>query len=126
MHYVMLIYGSEAEYNRMSNTERAEILQGHYTFNNEVQRRGIVVGGQPLQPPSVATTVRVRDGKILTTDGPFAETIEQLGGTYVLDCKDLDEAIELAAKIPEASFGSIEIRPVMIIPPLDTKGAVNK
>jgi hypothetical protein len=118
MHYVLLIYGSEAEYNQMTEAQRAEILHGHYAFNEEVQRRGIVVGGQALQPPSVATTVRVRNGKLLTTDGPFAETIEQLGGTYVLDCKDLDEAIELAAKLPEAAFGSIEIRPVMMIPPL--------
>lgn len=120
MHYVMLIYGSEAEYNDMTEAERAEILQGHYAFNDEVQKRGVVVGGQPLQPPSMATTVRVRDGKTVTTDGPFAETIEQLGGTYVLDCKDLDEAIEWAAKIPEAKFGSIEIRPVMVIPPPET------
>lgn len=119
MHYVMLIYGSEAEYNNMTEAERAQILQGHYAFNAEVQQHGVVVGGQPLQPPSMATTVRVRNGKTTATDGPFAETTEQLGGTYVLDCKDLDEAIEWAAKIPEAKFGSIEIRPVMVIPSLD-------
>ncbi len=122
MHYVMLIYGSEAEYNKMTEEERMQILQGHYAFNDEVQKQGVVVGGQPLQPPSMATTVRVRDGKTVATDGPFAETIEQLGGTYVLDCKDLDEAIEWAAKIPEAKFGSIEIRPVVVIPPLDAPG----
>jgi hypothetical protein len=126
MHYVMLIYGSEVEYNNMTEAERVEILQGHYAFNDEVQKRGVVVGGQPLQPPSMATTVRVRDGKAVATDGPFAETIEQLGGTYVLDCKDLDEAIEWAAKIPEAKFGSIEIRPVMVIPPFDAPKNRNK
>jgi hypothetical protein len=74
--------------------------------------RGILTGGAPLQPTSAATTVRVRNGKTLITDGPFAETKEQLAGTYVLDCKDLDEAIEMAAKIPDALFGSVEIRPV--------------
>ena len=116
MHYVMLIYGSEMAYNNMTDAEREKILQGHYAFNDEVQKRGVVVGGQPLQPPRLATTVRVRDGKTIATDGPFAETIEQLGGTYVLDCKDLDEAIEWAAKIPEAKLGSIEIRPAMVIP----------
>lgn len=126
MHYVMLIYGSEAAYNRMSEAQRAQILQGHFAFNEEVQKQGIVVGGQPLQPPSMATTVRVRDGKTITTDGPFAETTEQLGGTYVLDCKNLDEAIEWAAKIPEAKFGSIEIRPVMVIPMPDSKGNTHK
>src|ERR1041385_1471160 len=109
MHYVLLIYGSEAAYNALTQTEREAIMQGHITFNQEVQSRGIVVGGEPLQPPSAATTVRIRNGKALITDGPFAETTEQLGGTYVLNCKDLDEAIEWAKKLPEAATGSIEI-----------------
>ena len=71
-------------------------------------------GGDALQPVATATTVRVRDGATETTDGPFAETKEQLGGFYILDCEDLDEAIEYAAKIPSAKFGSIEIRPIMV------------
>jgi hypothetical protein len=72
-----------------------------------------MLGGDALYPTTSATTVRLREGKILTTDGPFAETKEQLGGYYMLNCKDLDEAIELAAKIPEARHGSIEIRPIV-------------
>lgn len=115
MHYALLIYGSQTVYDGMTQEEQAGIFQGHYAFNTEVQQRGIVHGGEPLQPVSTATTVRVRDGKTLVTDGPFAETKEQLGGFYILDCKDLDEAIDLATRIPEAAFGSIEIRPIMVI-----------
>ena len=79
----------------------------------EMQQRGLLTGGAPLQPTSTATTVRVRDGKTLITDGPFAETKEQLAGFYILNCKDLDEAIEMASKVPDALSGSIEIRPVI-------------
>jgi hypothetical protein len=78
--------------------------------------KGLFVGGDPLEDPSTATTVRVRDGKTLTTDGPFAETKEVLGGYYVLECENLDQALEYAAKIPSAEFGSIEVRPLMSIP----------
>jgi len=113
MHYVLLIYGIEADYARMTQEEHAAMMQAHYAFSNEVQKSGLLTGGAPLQPTSTATTVRVRDGKTLITDGPFAETKEQLAGLYVLSCKDLDEAIEMATKIPDALIGSIEIRPVM-------------
>jgi hypothetical protein len=82
-------------------------------YTEEVQQKNLMQGANALQPVATATTVRVRDGKTETTDGPFAETKEQLGGYYLLDCKDLDEAIEYAAKIPSARFGSIEIRPIM-------------
>ena len=78
-----------------------------------MQDRGVFLGGNPLEPVGTATTVRVRNGKSETIDGPFAETREVLGGYYLLDCKDLDEAIEFAAKIPTAAFGSVEVRPVM-------------
>jgi len=118
MRYVLLIYGSVAAYNQMTEAERASVMQGHIAFHNAVQERGIVVGGEPLQLPSAATTVRIRNGKTLITDGPFAETTEQLGGTYVLECKDLDEAIEWAKMLPEAQTGSIEVRPVMVMPPM--------
>lgn len=113
MHYVLLIYGSEADYARMTQEERAAMMQAHYSFANEVQKRGLLTGGAPLQPTSTATTIRVRNGKTLITDGPFAETKEQLAGLYVLNCKDLDQAIEMAVKIPDALIGSVEIRPVM-------------
>ncbi len=113
MRYMLLIYVSETEYSHMTSEERAAIMQGHSTFAQEAMQRGILMGGAPLQPTSTARTVRVRNDKTLVIDGPFAETKEQLAGTYILDCKNLDEAIELAAKIPDALHGSIEIRPLM-------------
>ena len=113
MRYVLLIYGSDADYTGMTQEERSALMQAHYEFANEAQKRSLLTGGARLQPTSTATTVRVRNGKTLITDGPFAETKEQLAGSYVLNCKDLDEAIEMAAKIPDALIGSVEIRPVM-------------
>ena len=113
MLYMLLIYGSEADYARMTQEERTALMQGHATFVNEALHRGILKGGAPLQPTGTAKTVRVRKHKKMIIDGPFAETKEQLAGIYVLDCKDRDEAIELATRIPDALFGSIEIRPVM-------------
>lgn len=112
MQYVMLIYVSEDVTNNLSPEEGAAYFQGYSAFEAEVQRRGIKTGGQPLQSISTATTVRLRDGKTLITDGPFAETKEQLAGFYVLECRDLDEAIALASRMPDAQHGSIEIRPV--------------
>jgi hypothetical protein len=97
----------------MTQEERAALMEAHAAFANEALKRGLLTGGEPLQPTSTATTVRVRNGKTLITDGPFAETKEQLAGTYVLNCRDLHEAIEMAARIPDALNGSIEIRPVM-------------
>src|ERR1700730_15063935 len=111
--YMLLIYGSEADAATMTQEERDAMMQGHAVFANEALARGILSGGAPLQPTHTATTVRVRKGKIMITDGPFAETKEQLAGTYILNCRDLDEAIELAARIPDALRGSVEIRPIM-------------
>jgi hypothetical protein len=82
-------------------------------FTKDIIDRGLMKGGEALQPTATATTVRVREGDTLTTDGPFAETKDQLGGFYLVDCKDLDEAIEVAARIPDARRGSIEVRPIM-------------
>ncbi len=90
-------------------------LKAYYDFTEETREKGQMVDGNPLQPISTATTVRVRGGKTEITDGPFAETKETLGGYYILECKDLDEAIECAAKIPGAAYGSIEVRPVMVM-----------
>ncbi len=109
MRYVLLIYGSEA----LAQEERAAIMRAHPAFLQEVQQRGLLTGGAALLPTSSATTVRVRNGKAMITDGPFAETKEQLAGFYILNCKDLDEAIAMAARIPDAVAGSIEIRPVI-------------
>ena len=112
MRYLALIYGSEAAAATMSKAEQEAEMVAYNAFGkNEAEH--LQDGGEALHPTSAATTVRVRDGKTLTTDGPFAETKEQLGGFYVLKCKDLDEAIEVAAKIPGAQVGSIEIRPIV-------------
>ena len=116
MEYMLLIYADEAE---MANAT-PEDVEGHATafgaYVRELMDRGVLRGGAPLQPTSVATTLRVREGRTLTMDGPFVETKEALVGFYHLDCKDLDEALELAAKIPAARFGgAIEIRPSEII-----------
>ncbi len=113
MRYMLLIYGSEADAASMTREERDAMMRGHAAFAQEALTRGILTGGAPLQPTRTATTVRVRKGKIMITDGPFAETKEQLAGTYILNCKDLDEAIEMATRIPDALHGSIEIRPIM-------------
>ncbi len=112
MRYMMLIYGVEPT-SAPSQAEQEAEMNAYNEFGREVTERGAMLGGEALHPISTATTVRVRDGKVLTTDGPFAETKEQLGGFYLLKCKDIDEAIEFAAKIPGARHGSIEIRPVM-------------
>jgi hypothetical protein len=98
----------------LSEEEQAAEYQDYFTFNVESEKRGVSAGAA-LMPSNTATTVRVRNGKTLTTDGPFAETKEQLGGYFMLHCDDLDEAIEIAAKIPGARHGSIEIRPVLEI-----------
>ena len=107
MEYLCLIYGSETEAD-----EHPDLLKEYGDFSEDVNRNGVMRGANRLRPISTATTVRVRNGKTATTDGPFAETKEQLGGYYLLDCKDLDEAIAYAAKIPSAKYGSIEVRPI--------------
>ena len=109
MRYMFLIYDREAEF----ATRTDNLMPEYGAFTEEVNRAGVMRAGDPLQPVGTATTVRVRNGKAATTDGPFAETKEQLGGYYILDCKDLDEATSYAAKIPSAKFGSIEVRPIM-------------
>ncbi|MCA9964959.1 MAG: YciI family protein [Anaerolineales bacterium] len=112
MRYLLLIYHSEAANAEMSESEGQALMQAYWAFNEEAQKAGVLVGGDALHPTAAATTVRVRSGQTLTTDGPFAETKEQLGGYYMLDCENLDQAIEFAAKIPDVHNGSVEIRPV--------------
>ena len=112
MRYVALIYGSEAVAAIMSKAEHEAEMVAYNAFGKE-EAGYLLPGGEALHPTSAATTVRVREGKTLTTDGPFAETKEQLGGFYMLQCKDLDEAIAVAARIPGAKVGSIEIRPIV-------------
>ena len=88
------------------------MMAEYMKFGEEMTKRGVLQGGERLHPTTDATTVQVRDGEVLTSDGPFAETKEQIGGFYLVDCKDLDEAIEIAAKIPARAIGSIEVRPI--------------
>ena len=114
MQYLCLIYSAESAEPQPGTPEGDAHYAEYMKFGKEVEERGLMLGGNALHPAAAATTVRVRGGKTTTTDGPFAETKEQLGGYYLLDCKDLDEAIACAAKIPSARFGSIEIRPVMV------------
>jgi hypothetical protein len=114
MKYAFTIYGDEARREAASEEDRQSMSQAYGVITQEMQEQGVLVAGEGLYPTATATTVRVRDGDRDVTDGPFAETKEQLGGFYVLDVKDLDEAIEWAAKIPGAQLGSIEIRPVMV------------
>ena len=113
MQYVFLIYTDEAQDFPEGSPEQDAHMAGYFRFPEEVQRHGAaIVGGQRLRPVATATSVRVRSGNALTTDGPFAETREQLGGFYVLDCPDLDVALKLAAALPGASAGTVEVRPV--------------
>lgn len=113
MRYLLLIYQDEAAHAQWSHEQLAAEYEAYNAFGAEVQKSGVFVAGEALMPTNTATTVRVRNSKTLTTDGPFAETKEQLGGYYLVNCKDLDEAIGFAAKIPGATDGSIEIRPIM-------------
>jgi hypothetical protein len=114
MRYLLLIYQDEVAHSQWSEQQLAEEYQGYADLDGEFEKLGVETqSGAALMPTQTATTVRVRDGRTLTTDGPFAETKEQLGGFYLLNCKNLDEAIAAAAKIPAAHDGSIEIRPLM-------------
>jgi hypothetical protein len=113
MKYMMLIYANGSERPEFTPEQRRAAMQAWVAFQTEAEAAGVLVSNDGLLPVTDATTVRVRSGKRLIADGPFAETHEQLGGYYILDCKDLDEAIEWAARMPGAKYGSIEIRPVM-------------
>jgi hypothetical protein len=113
MQYMLLIYENEAEFAGRPADETKRMFAEYGEFTNAIKASGQFVTGAPLQPTSTATTVRVRNGKQLVTDGPFAETREQLGGYYLVEAKDLDEARSLAARIPGARYGSIEVRPLM-------------
>jgi hypothetical protein len=116
MRYLALIYGDEKAGANATPEEQKQTMDAYTAFGKEAADAGVTQGGEALEPTSTATTVRVRNGEVLTTDGPFAETKEQLGGYYLFDCKDLDQAIEFAAKIPGAAHGSVEVRPIWEFP----------
>ena len=115
MKYMLLIYLEE---NAMSQTEREHCYQESTQLAHDLKAKGQFLATSPLEPVSTATSVRVRDGKRLVTDGPFAETREQLGGFYLVEASNLDEAIHIAGRIPAARVGTMEIRPVIEIPGL--------
>jgi hypothetical protein len=114
MKYLCLIYDTEARWATMSEQEGRQIMKEYFDFTDDIMKSGHMIAGDSLMPTSTATTVRLRNGKLGTTDGPFAETKEQLGGYYLIDAKDLNEAIQIAARIPGAKTGSIEVRPVEV------------
>src|ERR1700693_3069903 len=114
MQYLLMIYQSEGEYGKIDAATNKKILEEYGAFTQGIIQSGNFKGADRLQPTTTATTVRVRDGKTLTTDGPFAETREQLGGYYLVEAKDLDAALAMAARIPGAKTGSIEVRPIMV------------
>jgi hypothetical protein len=113
MKYLCLIYENEKAFETMSPADGEAIMAEYFAFTDGIRRSGQYVAGEALQPTQTATTVKVRNGKVSTTDGPFAETKEQLGGFYMIEAKDLNEAIQVAAKIPSARHGAIEVRPVV-------------
>ena len=121
MKYLCTIYGDESQMSSATPEQVSEVLAAYGAFGEEAG--DVILGGEGLQPTSTATTVRVRNGERMLTDGPFAETKEQLGGFYLLECNSLDEAIEWAAKIPGARFGSVEVRPVMNYEGTGSEGA---
>jgi hypothetical protein len=113
MKFLAIIYNDESQWANATPEDIAASFAGHGALMEEGAKSGAVLGGEGLQPVATATTLRVRDDERMLTDGPYAETKEQLGGYYLFECKDLDEALDWAAKIPEARTGAVEVRPVM-------------
>jgi hypothetical protein len=113
MRYLCLIYDAESVAANMSKSDADAFMGEYFAFTNDVQKSGHYVAGEALHPVATATTLRIRNGKTSTTDGPFAETKEQLGGFYLIEAKDLNEALQIAGRIPSARTGSIEVRPVV-------------
>ena len=114
MKYLCLIYDEEKRWATMSKSESDAFMGEYGAFTEGIRKSGHYVGGDALQPVHTATTVRVRNGKMSTTDGPFAETKEQLGGFYLINARDLNDAIQVASRIPSAKTGSIEVRPIRV------------
>jgi hypothetical protein len=113
MRYLCLIYENEKQWESLPPAESEAIMNEYFSFTEEIRKNGKMVAAEALQPTATATTVRVRNGKVSSTDGPFVETKEQLGGFYLIEAKDLNEAIQIASRIPSARFGGVEVRPVV-------------
>ena len=117
MQYLLLIYDAEQEFAKMPPAEQQKIYGEYLRFTEEIKASGHYIGGNQLQPVQTATTLRTRNGKTVPTDGPFAETREQLGGYYLIEAANLDEALRIGARVPSVRFGSIEVRPVVVHAP---------
>jgi hypothetical protein len=117
MQYLLLIYDEDSRKHGATAADTAAMMKEYGEFTASIVKSGNFKAGDALQPTATATTVRVREGKTLKTDGPFAETRETLGGYYLIEARDLDEAIKIAARVPTARTGSIEVRPVLDLPP---------
>jgi hypothetical protein len=115
MKFMLLIYDDEQSWLRLNEAGREKVFAAHHRFTEELQKRGKLLGGEALQPSTEAALVRKKEGKVVHTDGPFAETKEQLGGFYLVDANDMAEACEWAQRLPEAENGTIEVRPVMVL-----------
>jgi hypothetical protein len=113
MKYLLTIYGDESRWAEATPQDLQDMMSDYETFSREATAAGVMLGGEGLSPSGTATTVRVRGDELLSSDGPFAETREQLGGYYLLDCRDDDEAIGWAGRVPGSRYGAIEVRPVM-------------
>ena len=114
MKYLCMIYDDEQAWQKFPKDVQDGYMREYMAFTDSIKKNGQHVGSNQLQPSHTATTVRIRNGKVSTTDGPFVETKEQLGGYYLIEAKDLDEATAIAARVPSAKFGSIEVRPVVV------------
>jgi hypothetical protein len=114
MRYMLQIYSPDGYWDSLSEEERRALYAEYFAFTRDVSAQGALVGSHELEPAATATSVRVRNGETLVTDGPFAETKERLGGYYVIEAETLDEALEWAARIPSARHGTIEVRPVVL------------
>ena len=112
MKYLCLIYSDQSIWPKLPKSEMDNMISEYGDFTESIKKSGHYLGGNPLQPTDTATTLRVRNGKLSTTDGPFAETKEQLGGYYLIEAKDLNDAIQVGSRIPGSRFGSIEVRPI--------------
>ena len=112
MKYLCLIYDEEAKMANMSEADANAFMGEYFAFTEDIKKSGHYLGGNALQPVNTGTSVRVRSGKMSTTDGPFAETKEQLGGYYLIEAKDLNDALQVASRIPSAKLGTVEVRPI--------------
>jgi hypothetical protein len=122
MKYLCLIYDDESKRGTIPKDQMDTMMSEYYAFTESIKKSGQYIGGEALQPTQNATTIRVRQNKVSTTDGPFAETKEQLGGFYLINAKDLNEAIQVATRIPSARTGSVEVRPIRVFAAQETHG----